>query len=64
MTKRQPSATHPKAAPDQLLSIAIAKLASTPQSNGIWKSCSDTERARTSQYFRRASISQIEFVHD
>jgi hypothetical protein len=28
MTKRQPATTHPKAAPDQLLSMAIATLAS------------------------------------
>jgi hypothetical protein len=37
MTKRQPAATHPKAAPAQLLSIAIATLASKPNDARIVK---------------------------
>jgi hypothetical protein len=37
MTKRQPAATHPRAAPDQLLSIAIATLASKLNSASIVK---------------------------
>jgi hypothetical protein len=37
MTKRPPAATHPKAAPDQLLSIAIATLASKPSDARIVK---------------------------
>src|SRR5215831_9650163 len=48
MTKRQPEATHPRAAPGQLLSIAIATLASKLSSaitvkkspRFIWRSCS------------------------
>src|SRR5215831_12084608 len=37
MTKRQPAATHPKATPGQLLSIARATLASKPNSAIIVK---------------------------
>jgi hypothetical protein len=37
MTKRQPAATHPKAAPRQLLSIAMAALESKPNSATIVK---------------------------
>jgi hypothetical protein len=37
MTKKQPAATHPKAAPHQLLSIAIAMLASKLSSATIVK---------------------------
>jgi hypothetical protein len=37
MTKRQPAATHPRAAPGQLLSIAIATLASKLNSATIVK---------------------------
>jgi hypothetical protein len=36
-TKSPPAATHPKAAPDQLLPIAIATLASKPNSARIVK---------------------------
>jgi hypothetical protein len=37
MKNRQPEATHPKAAPDQLLSSAMAKLASKANSATIVK---------------------------